>query len=103
MPNAFWLMVYSAGYDITRILKVEWRAAKEKAVIPKGKNVVWLFERRKGSAFTAEYTDKAIEDGDPAKRLMALRKVVEARGGLALIAERAHLSRETLHRTLSSR
>ena len=32
-----------------------------------------------------------------------LRKVVEARGGMALVAEKAHLSRETLYRTLSAR
>jgi probable addiction module antidote protein len=43
------------------------------------------------------------EADDPKSYLTALRKVVEARGGMASIAEKAHLSRETLYRTLSSR
>lgn len=45
----------------------------------------------------------AIEDVDPKTYLIALRKVVEARGGMASIAEKTHLSRETLYRTLSTR
>ena len=63
----------------------------------------WLFEQLKDAAFAAEYINAASEDDDPKMCLTALRKVVEARGGLALIAERAPLSRETLYRTLSSR
>ena len=63
----------------------------------------WLFEQLKDAKFAAEYINAASEDDDPKTYLTALRKVVEARGGLALIAERAHLSRETLYRTLSSR
>ena len=45
----------------------------------------------------------ASDAADPKTYLTALRKVVEARGGMASVAERAHLSRETLYRTLSSR
>jgi probable addiction module antidote protein len=63
----------------------------------------WLFEQLKDATFAAEYINAASEDDDPATYLTALRKVVEARGGLALVAERAHVSRETLYRTLSSR
>ncbi|MFD2190768.1 addiction module antidote protein [Pistricoccus aurantiacus] len=40
------------------------------------------------------------EGGEPAF-LMALRHVVEARGGMSTIAERANLSRESLYRALS--
>ena len=63
----------------------------------------WLFEQLKDAEFAAEYINAASEDDDPKTYLTALRKVVEARGGLALVAERAQVSRETLYRTLSSR
>ena len=48
-------------------------------------------------------TQGAGEDDDPKTYLTALRKVVEARGGIASTAEKAQLSRETLYRTLSTR
>ena len=63
----------------------------------------WLFEQLSDAKFAAEYINAASEDDDPKTYLTALRKVVEARGGMALVAERAHLSRETLYRTLSAR
>ncbi len=63
----------------------------------------WLFEQLKDAEFAAEFLNAAAEDDDPRSYLTALRKVVEARGGMAAIAEKAHLSRETLYRTLSSR
>ena len=63
----------------------------------------WLFEQLKDAAFAAEYLNAASEDDDPKTYLTALRKIVEARGGMATIAEKAHLSRETLYRTLSTR
>jgi probable addiction module antidote protein len=47
--------------------------------------------------------EAAIEEGDPAGLMQALRNVAEAQGGVARIAERAGLSRETLYRTLSKR
>jgi len=40
---------------------------------------------------------------DPRTYLTALRKVVEARGGMVTVAQKAALSRETLYRTLSTR
>jgi probable addiction module antidote protein len=45
----------------------------------------------------------ASEDDDPKTYLTALRKIVEARGGMACLAKKSHLSRETLYRTLSTR
>ena len=63
----------------------------------------WLFEQLQDARFAAEYLNAASEDDDPRTYLTALRKVVEARGGMAAIAEKAHLSRETLYRTLSNR
>lgn len=55
--------------------------------------------------FAAEYLRVAFEEldeeGGEAAFLIALRHVVEARGGMTLIAEKARLSRESLYRTLS--
>ena len=63
----------------------------------------WLFEQLKDANFAAEFLNAASEDDDPKTYLTALRKVVEARGGIASTAEKAQLSRETLYRTLSAR
>ena len=63
----------------------------------------WLLEQLTDAEFAAEFLNAANEDDDPKTYLAALRKVVEARGGMALVAEKAHLSRETLNRTLSAR
>ena len=63
----------------------------------------WLFEQLKDAEFAAEYLNGASEDDDPKTYLTALRKVVEARGGMATVAQKTALSRETLYRTLSSR
>ena len=63
----------------------------------------WLMTQLADAEFAAEYLNAASEDDDPASYLAALRKVVEARGGIAAVAEKTHLSRETLYRTLSTR
>ena len=78
-------------------------AAKGKEMTTSMKHDDWLFEQLKDAQFAAEFINAASEDDDPKTYLTALRKVVEARGGMASIAEKAHLSRETLYRTLSSR
>ncbi|MFM8768214.1 MAG: DNA-binding protein [Rubrivivax sp.] len=63
----------------------------------------WLYQQLADDEFAAEYPNAASEDEDPASYLTALRKVVEARGGVASVAEKTQLSRETLYRTLSAR
>jgi hypothetical protein len=63
----------------------------------------WLFEQLQDANFAADFLNAASEDDDPKTYLAALRKVVDARGGMASTAERAQLSRETLYRTLSTR
>jgi probable addiction module antidote protein len=63
----------------------------------------WLFEQLQDAQFAAEFLNAASEDDDPKTYLSALRKVVDARGGMASVAEKAELSRETLYRTLSVR
>lgn len=63
----------------------------------------WLNQQLQDAEFAAQYLNAASEDDDPKTYLTALRKVVEARGGMTSIAEKTQLSRETLYRTLSSR
>ena len=63
----------------------------------------WLLEPLQDAQFAAEFLNAASEDDDPKTYLTALRKVVDARGGMASVADKAQLSRETLYRTLSVR
>lgn len=56
---------------------------------------------RQDPAFAAEYLNSIIEDGDQAELLIALRHIVNARGGVASVAEQAALNAKTLYRTLS--
>lgn len=49
------------------------------------------------------YLNAALEDGEPAVVLEALRNVAQARGGMAALARAAGVSRESLYRTLSRR
>ena len=63
----------------------------------------WLMAQLADAEFAAEYLNAASADDDPKTYLTAMRKVVEARGGMASGAEKAALSRETLYRTLSTR
>ena len=62
-----------------------------------------LVEALKDHGEAAAYLNAAIEEGDRAVFLLALRNVVEAHGGMAAIAEKADLSRESLYRMLSKR
>jgi probable addiction module antidote protein len=61
--------------------------------------LAWLKDPENAAA----YLEAVLEEGDPAGLMQALRNVAEARGGIARIAEKAGLSRETLYRTLSRR
>ena len=49
------------------------------------------------------YLNGALEDGDPAVLLEALRNVAQAKGGMSTLAKAAGVSRESLYRTLSRR
>ena len=49
----------------------------------------------------AAYLNAAIEEGDRSVFLLALRNVAEAHGGMGVLAEKSHLSRENLYRMLS--
>ena len=49
------------------------------------------------------YLNTALEDGEPAVLLEALRNVAQAKGGMGALAKAAGVSRESLYRTLSRR
>lgn len=51
----------------------------------------------------AAYLNAALEDGDPAVLLQALRNVAQTKGGMSALAKTAGVSRESLYRTLSAR
>lgn len=52
-------------------------------------------------AFAAEYLNEAAADDHPDIFLLALRDVVDAYGGIGVIAKRANLNRQQLYKTLS--
>lgn len=59
---------------------------------------------REDPDFAAEYLKAALEDSDePRVLLVALRRVAEARGGIAKVAKAAGVERESLYRALSAR
>lgn len=61
-------------------------------------------ELRESPEFAAEYLRAALEDEDePKVLLIALRRIAEARGGIARIAKAAGVERESLYRALSAR
>jgi probable addiction module antidote protein len=61
-------------------------------------------ELRDNPEFAAEYLRAALEDDDePSVLLIALRRIAEARGGIAKVAKAAGIERESLYRALSAR
>jgi probable addiction module antidote protein len=60
-------------------------------------------EHLRSEAEVAAFIEAMLEDGDACAVPIALRTVVDAVGGMAALAERTGLSRETLYRTLSER
>ena len=62
-----------------------------------------LVESLKNPKEAAAYLNAAIEEGERELFLLALRNIAEAQGGIATIAEKAHLNRENLYRMLSKR
>lgn len=61
-------------------------------------------ELRQNPRFAAEYLRAALEDNEePRVLLIALRRIAEARGGIAKVAKAAGIERESLYRALSER
>ncbi|RJX16883.1 MAG: putative addiction module antidote protein [Desulforudis sp.] len=62
-----------------------------------------LNEWLKDSDNAAEYLTASIEEGDKDSVLLALRRVALAQGGMASVAQKAQVPRESLYRALSQR
>ena len=63
-----------------------------------------LRELKNDPKFAVEYLKAAMEEDDePHVLLIALRRIAEARGGIAHVARKAGVERESLHRALSAR
>ena len=56
---------------------------------------------RKDPTFTAEYLNAVLADGDQDEVMLALRRLLQAFGGVAKVAKTAELNATTLYRTLS--
>lgn len=64
---------------------------------------VMVKKLRKDPKFAAEYLKAAMEDSDePQVLLIALRQIAKAKG-IAKIAKKAHIERESLYRALSKK
>ena len=59
-------------------------------------------ELRRNPAYASEYLNSVLEDGDQEELMLALRRMSEAFGGVAQLAEDAELNATTLYRTLSA-
>ena len=62
-----------------------------------------LIETLKDAREAEEYLNAALEEDDPELFLLALRNVAEAQGGVAQLADKTKLNRESLYRMLSER
>jgi len=63
----------------------------------------YLIDSLKHPEEAAGYLTTAFDEGDPKYFLKALRNVAEANGGMAKLAEKANLNRESLYRALSEK
>jgi probable addiction module antidote protein len=62
-----------------------------------------LLESLRNPREAEEYLNVALEEDDPELFLLALRNVTEAQGGVARLAEKTKLNRESLYKMLSER
>lgn len=62
-----------------------------------------LIESLRNAREAELYLNAALEEDDPKMFLLALRNVAEAQGGVASLAEKTKLNRESLYRMLSER
>ncbi len=62
-----------------------------------------LIESLRNIREAEEYLNAALEEDHPELFLLALRNVAEARGGVAQLAEKTKLNRESLYKMLSER
>jgi len=61
----------------------------------------WLVEQLRDPELSAAYLNAALDEGDQAAFMLALRNVAKARGGVSALARDTGLNRVALNRTLS--
>ena len=77
---------------------------KKKDITSVSHDEYMLRELGKSRNFAVEYLKAALEDTEePRVLLIALRRVAEARGGIAKVAKMARIERESLYRALSAK
>jgi probable addiction module antidote protein len=62
-----------------------------------------LIESLRDPREAENYLNAALEEGDPELFLLALRNVADAHGGVAQLADKTKLNRESLYKMLSER
>jgi probable addiction module antidote protein len=60
-----------------------------------------LLERLKDPEYAAGYLEAVLADGDSTAFLIALKDVIDARGGVSDLAKRARMTRPGLYKILS--
>ena len=77
---------------------------KKKDITSVSHDECMIRELRADPKFAAEYLKVALEGSEePAVLLIALRRIANARGGIAKVAKAAGIERESLYRALSAR
>jgi len=77
------------------------RSARKRAAPASVSYELRLLERLKNPREAAAYLEAAIEEGDEAGLMVALRHVAQALGGIAALARKSKLTREATYRMLS--
>ena len=63
---------------------------------------VFLQEELRDPELAAAYLSAAMEEGSTEQLLLALRAVAEANGGVAAVADKTQLNRQTMYKILSA-
>ncbi len=63
----------------------------------------YLYPRLKKKRYAVKYLNAALADDDPNVALLAIKDIVEARGGFTDLSRKTHISREHLYRMLSQK
>ncbi len=62
----------------------------------------FLQEELRDPELAAAYLSAAMEEGSTEQLLLALRAVAEANGGIATVADKSQLNRQTMYKILSA-
>ncbi|MBI2927278.1 MAG: putative addiction module antidote protein [Verrucomicrobia bacterium] len=62
-----------------------------------------LMKRLEDPEYAAEYLNAVLAENDPKALLIALKDVVDARGGVGALSEKVPLQRQSLYKVLSAK